>query len=145
MELYFGCKNIKYWFGFHKNYDREIYCEFIPKILKSSLMNSCIFSNSFSKWWRHQMEAFFAWLALCVGNRPVTGEFPTQRPVTQSFDVFFYLRLNKQLSKQSWGWRFETTSHPLWRHCNDKEGFQSPESSQHWEMLFSGKNKQIKG
>ena len=32
------------------------------------------------------------------------GEFPTQRPVTRSYDVFFDLRLNKQLSKQSWGW-----------------------------------------
>ena len=28
------------------------------------------------------------------------GEFPTQKPVTRSFDVFFDLRLNKQLSKQ---------------------------------------------
>ena len=28
------------------------------------------------------------------------GEFPTQRPVTRSFDVFFDLRLNKPLSKQ---------------------------------------------
>ena len=25
------------------------------------------------------------------------GEFPTQRPVTRSFDVFFYLRPNKRL------------------------------------------------
>ena len=40
------------------------------------------------------METFSALLALCVGNSPVTGEFPTQRPVTQSFDVFFDLRLN---------------------------------------------------
>ena len=38
----------------------------------------------------------------------VTGEFPTQRPVTQSFDVFFDLHLNKRLSKQSRGWSFET-------------------------------------
>ena len=35
---------------------------------------------------------------LC-GNSPVTGEFPAQRPVTRSFDVFFDLRLNKRLSK----------------------------------------------
>ena len=28
------------------------------------------------------------------------GEFPTQRPVKRSFDVFFDLRLNKRLSKQ---------------------------------------------
>ena len=70
-------------------------------------------------WWRHQMETFSALLAICVGNSPVTGEFPTQRPVTRSFDVFFHLRLNKQLSKQSWGWWFETLSRPLWRHRND--------------------------
>ena len=46
------------------------------------------------------------------------GEFPAQRPVTQSFDVFLDLLLNKRLSKQSWGWWFETLSCPLWRHCN---------------------------
>ena len=46
------------------------------------------------------------------------GEFPTQRPVTRSFDVFFDLRLNKRLSKQPWGWWFETPSWSLWRHCN---------------------------
>ena len=46
------------------------------------------------------------------------GEFPTQRPVTRSFGVFFDLRLNKRLSKQPWGWWFETPSWSLWRHCN---------------------------
>ena len=48
------------------------------------------------------------------------GEFPTQRPVTRSFDVYFDLRLNKRLSKQPWGWWFETLLCPLWRHSNDK-------------------------
>ena len=67
---------------------------------------------------RHQMETFSALLALCAGNSPVTGEFPWQRPVTRSYDVFFDLRLNKQLSKQWWGWWFETPSSSLWRHCN---------------------------
>ena len=69
--------------------------------------------------WRHQMEAFSALLAFCAGNSPVTGEFPTQRPVTRSFDVFFELRLNKRLSKHSWGWWFETLSWSLWRHCDE--------------------------
>ena len=69
-------------------------------------------------WWRHQMETFSALLAICAGNSPVPGEFPTQRPVTQSFDVFFDLRLNKRLSKQWWGWWFETLSRPLWCHRN---------------------------
>ena len=47
------------------------------------------------------------------------GEFtgprwiPTQRPVTRSFDVFFDLRLNKRLSKQSWSWWFETLYGPI--------------------------------
>ena len=45
------------------------------------------------------METFSALLDLCEGNSPVTGEFPSQRPVTQSFDVFFDLHLNKRLSK----------------------------------------------
>ena len=64
------------------------------------------------------MEIFSALLVLCAGNSPVTGDFPSQRPVTRSFDVFFDLRLNKRLSKQSWGWWFETPLHSLWRHCN---------------------------
>ena len=52
------------------------------------------------------------------------GEFtgprriPAQRPVTRRFDISFDLRLNKRFSKQSWGWWFETVSHPLWRHRN---------------------------
>ena len=67
-------------------------------------------------WWRHHMETISALLAFYTGNSPVTGEFPAQRPVTRSFDVFFDLRLNERLSKQSWGWWFETPSRPLWRH-----------------------------
>ena len=46
------------------------------------------------------------------------GEFPTQRPVTRSFDVFFDLYLNKRLSKQPRGWWFETPLWSLWRHYN---------------------------
>ena len=59
-------------------------------------------------WWRHQMETFSALLANCAGNSPVTGEFPAQRPVTRSFDIFIDLRLNTRLSKQSWSRWFET-------------------------------------
>ena len=56
----------------------------------------------FLSWWCHQMEAFSELLALCAGNSPMAGDFPSQRPVTRSFDVFCDLRLNKPLSKQSW-------------------------------------------
>ena len=64
------------------------------------------------------METFSALLTICAGNSPASCEFPAQRPVTRSFDVFFDLCLNKRLRKQSWGWWFETLSRPLWRHCN---------------------------
>ena len=62
------------------------------------------------------METFFALLAIYAGNSPVSCELPAQRPVTQSFDVFFDLRLNKLLSKQWWGWWLKTLSRPSWRH-----------------------------
>ena len=65
------------------------------------------------------METFSALLVICAGNSPIPGEFPAQRPVTQSFDVFFDLRLNIRFSKQSWGWWFETLPRQLWRHSND--------------------------
>ena len=69
-------------------------------------------------WWRLLMGMFSALLALCVWNSPVTGEFPSQIPVTRSFNVFFDLRLNEWLSKQSRDWWSETPSYPLWRHSN---------------------------
>ena len=75
----------------------------------------CSTENTPTSWWRHQMETFSALLAICAGTSPGPGEFPAQRPETRSFDVFFDLRLNKRLSKQSWGWWFKTLSHPIWR------------------------------
>ena len=65
-----------------------------------------------------KMEAFSALLAICAGNSLVTGEFPSQRPVTRSFDVFSDLGLNKRLSKQLGRRWFETPSCSLLRHCN---------------------------
>ena len=69
-------------------------------------------------WWRHQIETYSVLLAICAESSPVSVEFPAQRPVTRSFNIFFDLRLYKRLSKQSWGWPFETLSCPLWRQCN---------------------------
>ena len=63
-------------------------------------------------------ETYSALLVLCAGNSPVTGEFPSQRPVTRSFDDFFELRLNKRLSEQSRCWWFETPSGSVWRDFN---------------------------
>ena len=58
----------------------------------------------------------------------VCGEFTGHRliPRTKAIDAelwcFFDLRLNKWLSKQHWGWWFETLSRPLWRQCNVLDG-----------------------
>ena len=78
---------------------------------------------NYNTWWRHQMETVSALLAICAGNSSVPGEFPAQRPVTRGFDVFFDLRPDKRLSKQSWGWWFEKPSHSLWRHRNEFKNY----------------------
>ena len=82
--------------------------------------------------WIHRKihtKKFVHGLCFAVGFFRVTGhlcgEFtghrwiPRTKPVTRCFDAFFDLRLNKRLSKQSWGWWFETPSCSLWRHRNE--------------------------
>ena len=78
--------------------------------------------SMFTSWCCHQMETFSTLLALCAGNSPVSGEFSSQRPVMQSFDVFVDLCLKKWLSQQSRHRWFETLSRSLWRHCNVVSG-----------------------
>ena len=88
-----------------------------------------------------------------LGKPPVTGIFPSQRPVTRSFDLFVdlrlnlsvartvqqvgqsnRLRLNKRLSKQPRYWWFKRNSHSLWRHCNDNKGHHT---SSHFYLSIS--------
>ena len=80
------------------------------QVMVRCLTQICIKRSFFYTWWRHQMETFSALLAIFAGNSPVTGDFPVQKPVRWSFDVFYDLRLHKPLGKQSWGWWFETRS-----------------------------------
>ena len=70
-------------------------------------------------WWRYQMETFPRYWPFVRGIHRSPVKSPHKTP--RCFDVFFDLRLNKRLSKQSWGWWFMTPSHILWRHCNDEE------------------------
>ena len=88
-------------------------------------------------WWRHQIEKFSASLAICAGNSPVTGEFPAQRPVKRSFDVFFDLPLNKRwVNNREAGdlrrycahydvtvmyWEYSWRPIFKWSHCNSSE------------------------
>ena len=85
--------------------------------LRMTSASSC---EAFEPWWHHQMETFYVLLALCQGNPPATGGFPSQRSVTRSFDTFFDLRLNQRFSKKSRRWWFETQSFSLWRHYDGK-------------------------
>ena len=75
-------------------------------------------------WWHHQMETISA-LLTDLWCREFTSHqwIPLTKPVMRSFDAFFDLCLNKRLSKQSWGWWFETPSCSLWRYCNDMENW----------------------
>ena len=94
----------------------QVYLQYIVYNTHKLLLHHVL--SKWYPWWRHQMETFSALLALCAGNSPVPGEFPTQRLMTRSFDIYFDLRLNERLSKQTWGSWFQTPSCPLWRHCN---------------------------
>ena len=88
---------------------------------------------------------FFRVTGPLCGNSPVTGEFPSQRPVKRSFDVSFDLRLNIRKSYQLWVWWFETPRRSLIRPCNAILGFGSwyifLENTLHdWVMLDDMKN-----
>ena len=89
------------------------------------------------EWWHHQIETFSTLLALCVGHSPVTSDFPSQRPVTRSFDVFFDLPLNKWLSKQPSCQWFETPSCSLWHHCNEIYRYQKLHQSQYISSFWT--------
>ena len=88
---------------------------------KSVIQNSACWCNE-NAWWRHQTGTLSVLLAFCEGNhRLSTGGFPSQRPVTRSFYVFFHLHLNKRLSKQARCRWFKTPSCSLWHHCNESK------------------------
>ena len=60
------------------------YIQLHPPLQYPSSYKTMVVCNECSSWWRHQMETFSALLAICAGNSPVPGEFPTQWPVTRS-------------------------------------------------------------
>ena len=64
------------------------------------------------------METFSALLALLEGNPPVTGEFPLQRPMMRSFNIFFGVHLKN-------GWANSRDADGLRRHRRNIEYFLS--------------------
>ena len=65
------------------------------------------------------MKTFSALLPICAGNSPVTDDFPTKSQLRGSLMFSLILCLNRRLSKQPWGWWFETPSWSFWCHCNE--------------------------
>ena len=81
--------------------NRSSYFDYVLEVSLRLMLNEA--------WWHHQMETFFALLTVCVGNLLVTGEFPSQRPVTRSFDIVFDLHLKN-------GWVNNRDASDLRRH-----------------------------
>ena len=98
---------------------KQILCPLITHdVLHILIRHNIYFYSTVHAWWRHQMETFPRYCPFSADNSPFIGEFPSQRTVKWNFDFLFDLHLNKQLSKQSRRWRFETPSGSWWRHCN---------------------------
>ena len=79
--------------------------EYIVQYTQRNVFTVCALLWFFSRYWPF-VRGIHRWI-------------PRTKPVTRCFDAFFDLRLNKRLSKQSWGWWFETPSCSLWRHRNE--------------------------
>ena len=60
------------------------------------------------RWLHHHHDDVIKW-----------KHFPRYWPKASDVELWCFLRPNKRLSKQSWGWWFETPSRLLWRHRND--------------------------
>ena len=101
------CQNCKFWQVIKHAVD---YYWLMAKVEPDQTQYNCMMTSS-------NGNIFRVTGPLC-GEFTGPGEFPAQRPVTRRFDVFFDLRPNKRLSKQLWGWWFETPSWSLWHQCN---------------------------
>ena len=92
-----------------------------PLVFKFKYFSTASYSSCgtlFLSWWRHQMETFSALLALCAGNSPVPVNSPHKDQWRGAVMFSLICARNKRLSKQPWGWWFETPSWSLWRQCN---------------------------
>ena len=115
-DICLGCFNVS--MGFHSIDNRSIrYSDGqYPLICGTTFIENC-HPGAWTMMMSSNGNIFRVTGHLC-GEFTGTQWIPRYRPVTRSFDVFFDLRFNKRLSKQSGGWWFKTPSCPLWRHCN---------------------------
>ena len=129
------------WSSVHwKNFNMNITSHFLLSTLKKDIVLSGVFLSL----WCHAMEMLSTTLPICEGNPTVTRTIfsfmmtssngktfsallsfvwssvnsPYKGQWRGALMFFFYLCLNKPLSKQSKRWWFEMPSHSLWRHRN---------------------------
>ena len=93
------------------------------RLLLSRHLQVAILLNPWNQWLAIKSTYWQVWetqhlQSWSEQDRFLLAKFLPQRPVMWSFDVFFDLRLKKWLSKQSWGWWFETPPCSLWHQCN---------------------------
>ena len=98
----------------------NVVCKLSAILLRPSL---CLYHDDVIKWKHFPRYWPFVW---GIHQSPVNSPPKDQWRGALMFS-FFDLGLNKHLSKQWWGWWFETPSHSLWRHCNVEAGL--PECS----------------
>ena len=118
---------------------RQVLSEHLLESWWPSLDPVYIGNSHSNAWCCHQMETSSALPALCEGKPPATGGFPSQRPETRSFDVFFDLCFDLVLSV-FWtsGWTKnphlsgEYTIMLKWHHCNSCEEWHS---KIYWETV----------
>ena len=70
------------WIPLTKASDTELLSHYVPQVMLVPLMEIAGIGwrpSDRITWWRHQMDTFAALLALCAGNSPVSGEFPTHK------------------------------------------------------------------
>ena len=60
--------------------------DYIIQLEQHNTEGSIVMEQYICAWWHHQMEAFSMLLSPCVGNSPVTGEFPSQKDSNADFD-----------------------------------------------------------
>ena len=103
--------------GCRRNFPRRV--SFISFKMLQCRWTGCIWAKYWPLCWDSRSGHCLREVAHSLGDPfDIRPWWRHHGPVPRSFHVFFDLHLNKPLSKQSWGWWFETLWCPSWRHCN---------------------------
>ena len=108
----FHIQRFTFWFCLE---DRSLICFTAAEISFWQKFRQWLHRNS---WWRHHMEPFPRYWPFVRGIQRPLVNFPYKGQWRGASMFSLICALNERLSKQSWGWWFETPSRSLWHHCN---------------------------